>query len=458
MKNMKKAVIIAVCCAVMMSVSVFANGVKQIIDGELNTVNIEVNGVKIQGENILYNDRTYVPLREIAGMLGKVVTWDDATYTAKINDAYGESEIKSNSTTVQTDTVSGKQSIEVELNTVNIEVNGDKIQGENILYNDRTYVPLREIAEMLGKTVTWDDETYTAGIIDGAVVTFEGEAIGKVGDKDILKGQLDMYVSIAKAENPELTEEEALAAAKENIVNDETIILLAKEQGVEIDDEFISNYNAYVDEINAAYAYQLGVSNAFEFLLNEIGYTVEAYQRVQEIEYLKSLLCENDFYTPTDDEITDFYEKNKESFKYDGLTAKHILFSVTEDMTESQVKSVENKANGVYNRIIKGEDFDSLMNEYSEDPGLAANPNGYVFTRGEMIKEFEDAAYALDEGEVSKPVKSVYGYHIIKLVEKIDYFGLDNAAVIEYIDAGIRLEKLNKDVSERAKSTVVSWE
>ncbi|MFQ6977036.1 MAG: peptidylprolyl isomerase [Oscillibacter sp.] len=57
--------------------------------------------------------------------------------------------------------------------------------------------------------------------------------------------------------------------------------------------------------------------------------------------------------------------------------------------------------------------FAELADEYSEDPGRESHPTGYTFTTGSMVQEFEDAAYALSEGEVSEVVESSLGYHIL---------------------------------------------
>ena len=57
--------------------------------------------------------------------------------------------------------------------------------------------------------------------------------------------------------------------------------------------------------------------------------------------------------------------------------------------------------------------FAELADEYSEDPGRESYPTGYTFTTGSMVQEFEDAAYALSEGEVSEVVESSFGYHIL---------------------------------------------
>ena len=356
-----------------------------------------------------------------------------------------------------------KQLIEAELNTVNITVDGVKVEGENILYNDRTYVPLRQIAEMLGKDVAWDEATNTADIADSHKKAFDGETVGKVGDTEIKKGELDMYVSLAKAQNQEISDEDALKQAKENIAYDEALIALAKENGIEAGEEFEASYKNYIKSMNEQYSAQGGASDAFSQLLNALGYSDESYKRVQEISYIKSKLIQKNsaLYAPKGDEIAEYYAANKEQFKYDGIKAKHILFSTVKadgsDMSESEIKKVENKAYEVYNKIKNGGDFDALMNQYSEDPGLSQNPDGYTFTKGDMVKEFEDAAYNLDVGKVSTPVKSAYGYHIIKVVDKIDYIDASDSSAENYIVSQIKMQKLDKDVQTKLDSIGESW-
>lgn len=356
-----------------------------------------------------------------------------------------------------------KQLIEAELNTVNITVDGVKVEGENILYNDRTYVPLRQIAEMLGKDVAWDEATNTADIADSHKKAFDGETVGKVGDTEIKKGELDMYVSLAKAQNQEISDEDALKQAKENIAYDEALIALAKENGIEAGEEFEASYKNYIKSMNEQYGAQGGASDSFSQLLNALGYSDESYKRVQEISYIKSKLIQKNsaLYAPKGDEIAEYYAANKEQFKYDGIKAKHILFSTVKadgsDMSEAEIKKVENKAYEVYNKIKNGGDFDALMNQYSEDPGLSQNPDGYTFTKGDMVKEFEDAAYNLDVGKVSTPVKSAYGYHIIKVVDKIDYIDASDSSAENYIVSQIKMQKLDKDVQTKLDSIGESW-
>ena len=91
----------------------------------------------------------------------------------------------------------------------------------------------------------------------------------------------------------------------------------------------------------------------------------------------------------------------------DEVDARHILVDS------------EDKAKEVIEKINKGDDFAKLAVEYSNDPGSKADGGklGY-FSKGQMVKEFEDAAFALKKGEVSKPVKSKFGWHVIKVEDR----------------------------------------
>lgn len=97
------------------------------------------------------------------------------------------------------------------------------------------------------------------------------------------------------------------------------------------------------------------------------------------------------------------------------VRCKHILIK-----NDSGEDPAENRAlaEQLLDRIRGGEDFDTLMTEYTEDPGIQSEPGGYYFFRGEMDAAFEEASFALADGEISDIVESSYGYHIIWRCEK----------------------------------------
>lgn len=130
---------------------------------------------------------------------------------------------------------------------------------------------------------------------------------------------------------------------------------------------------------------------------------------------------------PTDAEVLAFAEEELGYYR-----AKHILL-LTKDMNEQvtnedgtvgyapldeeTVAAKKALADDLYAQLEGASDpitlFDSLMNEHSEDSGLAAYPDGYTAYKGQMVPEFEETALALQDGEISQVVESDYGYHII---------------------------------------------
>ena len=108
--------------------------------------------------------------------------------------------------------------------------------------------------------------------------------------------------------------------------------------------------------------------------------------------------------------------------------AKHILIAFPDDIEtdedgnipESAKAETLAKANEVLEKVNNGEDFDALIKEYGEDPGMESQPDGYYFTKGRMVPEFEDAAYALEIGATTGLVETSYGYHIIKRLDLDD--------------------------------------
>lgn len=112
--------------------------------------------------------------------------------------------------------------------------------------------------------------------------------------------------------------------------------------------------------------------------------------------------------TVSDDEIKEYYEKNKKLFKTGEMVrASHILVDT------------EEKANEILEDLTDGLSFEEAAQQYSSCPSKSAGGDLGQFGRGQMVKEFEDAAFSMKKGEISDPVKTQFGYHIIKLTDHI---------------------------------------
>lgn len=118
-------------------------------------------------------------------------------------------------------------------------------------------------------------------------------------------------------------------------------------------------------------------------------------------------------YEPREQEIRDYYEKNR--LELDRIQASHILIKFGQGRSEEtalqEIRKMEKKA------AAKGARFDELAAKYSEDEGSKRRRGDLgLFSRGRMVKPFEEAAFALKKvGDLSAPVKTEFGYHLIKL-------------------------------------------
>src|SRR5262252_1852746 len=117
----------------------------------------------------------------------------------------------------------------------------------------------------------------------------------------------------------------------------------------------------------------------------------------------------------TDDELRQYYEQHKDEYTLpERAKAQHILFK-TQGKTPEEIEKIKEKARGVLERAKKGEDFSSLAKQYSEDSTAAAGGDLGDFGHGQMVPEFEKAAFSLGVGAISDLVQTQFGFHIIKV-------------------------------------------
>ncbi|MBR1547954.1 MAG: peptidylprolyl isomerase [Prevotella sp.] len=119
-------------------------------------------------------------------------------------------------------------------------------------------------------------------------------------------------------------------------------------------------------------------------------------------------------------EAHNLYEQEKARIGADGLIVPaHILIRLQQKATDAEQKEAKRRIDSIYSALTAGANFEELAKKVSQDPGSAAR-GGVVgtFARNQLVKEFEDAAFALQPGEMSKPVQSPFGWHIILMKER----------------------------------------
>ena len=273
------------------------------------------------------------------------------------------------------------------------------------------YKPLNEGAETV---LTVNGDAVTADEYSGYMLynmQYYASMYAQMGLTDLWSNE-DMAKSLG-ASMPEAAEQQAIYAR--------VVMQKFNELGLKL---------SYNEQKEMASVRRNSIANTSQdAYLNQIaqfGFSDQTYQNFMYISQCYQAL--NDYYfgengvnTPSDEDIQKYYEDNY-------ITAKHILITTVDPAsgeTKRTDEEAKKEAQSILDRINAGEDFDTLMNQYSEDTGLSNNPNGYTFTEGQMVTEFYDGAKALAEDEVSELVKSSYGYHIIKRI-KLDDSQLDN--------------------------------
>ncbi len=151
-----------------------------------------------------------------------------------------------------------------------------------------------------------------------------------------------------------------------------------------------------------------GGQEAFEEQLALQGYTMDTYtelilQNQLVVKLISQFSLNEDGTEMTDEQAEAYLIENSPR-------VKHVLIS-NEGEVDGDKRAL---AEDVLAKAKAGEDFDALIAEYGEDPGMESQPDGYILSRGQMVQEFEDASYALGIDEISDIVESSYGYHIIK--------------------------------------------
>jgi peptidyl-prolyl cis-trans isomerase C len=119
-------------------------------------------------------------------------------------------------------------------------------------------------------------------------------------------------------------------------------------------------------------------------------------------------------------EVKKFYDANPEKFKSpEEVKASHILIKLDpKKASDTEKATAKKKLVTVKDRLAKGEDFGKLAKELSEGPSNKTGGDLGYFSRGQMVKPFEEAAFALKKGNVSDIVETQFGYHLIKVFDK----------------------------------------
>lgn len=262
-----------------------------------------------------------------------------------------------------------------------------------------------------------------AGQESGARVE-TGSVVVSVDGTEIRQSEVDRVFETLKSRgvppDPEVegvTPDEKLRNTVVKLLVEQALLLnAAKKEGMTVGQEEVDlRYNQTVMES--------GGIEAFQQRVGEAGMTVDQVRHEMGEEmllrkYFGSKVSQNPTITPEDKRA--FFDAHPEMFgPQPEVNAQHILFSVKPEMDEMARAELLAKVKGVRDELGKGGDFAALAAQHSEDPGSAQQGGSLGwFRRGQMVAPFDSAAFALDPGQISDPILTQFGYHIIKVNER----------------------------------------
>lgn len=453
--------------------AVFAESGVKMTEVRYPAAELFVGGEKMQprdangaaAEPFVLDGTLYLPLRAVCESLGFSLHWDgenakislvsDQTRTASgESSAAAESQPQEMSGAgAESESDNRSTVIEATYADIQIERDGEICESKNALglnvepftVNGSTYLPLSALEKIVGSPIRWNSRTRRVYIGEipadiGYLTETQLDALIKqnvpVSDRDetvvMTLGDYEIpyseyryyYINYVRqfiayygadyAENSQLAQmfEEYLT---EGVKMNKLVAEAAKSCGVGLTrEELEQTVFAVYDNLQA----QLGCQSEEELwsFLDEY-YAVTPYCLVYiEQIYQTYLKLYDRFYGIDGERSEEIRRKTLDDMaKNDIVRAKHILLSFPENAEgdAASEEQVYEQALAIYEKAKAGEDFDALIEEYGEDPGMSTYPAGYYFGKGEMVEPFEDAVYALEIGEISEPVRTTYGYHII---------------------------------------------
>ena len=247
--------------------------------------------------------------------------------------------------------------------------------------------------------------------------------VAKVGDIEISRDAYNQQMARTKKRFERAGRDipEALGKRlKENIIRklvDDTLIeVKAGKEGITVAD-------AELDTKFAEHKKRFGKDENFQKYLERTGQGVEDVKK----DLKSNMLRENLFAKimgagdPSDEDTKAYYEKNVDRYKQrEQVKASHILLKVSKEMTPAQKKEKQTKAKTLFKKAKKADaaGFAALAKENSEGPTASRGGDLGFFSRGRMVKAFEDAAFKAKKGATLGPIETQFGFHVIRVFEK----------------------------------------
>ena len=297
--------------------------------------------------------------------------------------------------------------------------------------------------------------SHAEGVVDRIVAIVNQEVI-TLSEVDRLIAPLRNEIQVEdRLERNEKLRELRLKAL-DRLVEEKVLDFEAKKAGIRVTNREVETI---IDDIKRrSNATQEDLENA----LAKDGLTYERYKKEIERQITRQRLVQWSIKAEpkaSEKELRDFYEKNSSRYRtMESYRPAHILFVVPKNATPEQILEIRIRCQKVLDRIRNGENFGEMALLYSQDPSSKDGGDLGFFKKGELLPPLERAALRLKVGEVSETVRTDYGFHLVKLIDRRGGLPLPFEEVKEKIVAdylGMEMEKAVRQLISSMKEKSV---
>jgi len=288
---------------------------------------------------------------------------------------------------------------------------------------------------MKRKTTLW----LLFGALLSSIAVADGPVAARVNGEAISQFRLERYFveyledqgrAVASIRNPKAYQQ--LRRAALDALIDKTLLWQeAQKRGVTVSDEQVQTQ---VEQTRQA----IGGAEVFARRLEDAGFDEASFT-----DYTRRELAAQQVFAqllpstePDEDQVRAFFDKHRAQMaRPEQIQARHILLKVAQDADPATVDRIRLRLLDWRQKIIQGADFAQIAKDHSEDVSASVGGDLGYFGRGQMVPEFEMTAFALAPGETSQPVRTLYGWHLIYLENRLEAIDVPQEQGLETVRA-----------------------
>jgi peptidyl-prolyl cis-trans isomerase C len=262
-----------------------------------------------------------------------------------------------------------------------------------------------------------------------------GEVVATVNDEPVTATELKVLAFTAMGSIDSTTNQAFNLRLLDQMIERTLLSQEAKAAGIVVSD---STLNGVFEQ----FTMQAGGADRVDQMLAPVGLTRDDFRNAVRRDltirtYVEQKITPAIAVSETDSRA--FYDQNPQMFGgQDSVRVQHIILLAQAMDTDQQKKDRQARIEMIRQRALDGDDFAALAREYSQDNSAPQGGDLGFFTRGSMVKPFEDAAFSLKKGQISPVVETQFGVHVIKCTDKRP------ARAITYSDAKDRIDLMLK--------------